>query len=580
MLYRYWKKRDNCRCITEVNLRNFGIKDKEEIDVWDKKFKDGSYFIYNMDKAVSLSKKLINDGYSFTVMGDYDADGITGTTILLKGLASLGIKADYIIPDRLTDGYGAKPFHVEMAKPSDKKCLIFVDNGISCIDALKTARDKGYKVIILDHHTPETDETASLCDAVVDPEAEEVLYGEKKSDFDSYCGAGLAFSFIRKLTDDGSLLNELLAFAAIGTVCDVMPLREENFCIVKYGLAVIGSRRSSAPGLYALTTELKLSGAEISSKDLGFSYGPVINAASRMKGSAGVDAVIKLFMYDGDYTKKLKAADNLIKVNAERKDIQNTGILVAERIINEQGRSSDRPLIVYIPDTNEGIVGIIAGNISEQYKIPSIVLTDSPDEEGVLRGSGRSFGNYNMIEHLGRASDILLTYGGHPGACGLSLKADDLETLRKTLADDFPSDYEASDIDTLEYDLEIRACDVDRAVECTAPLAPFGEGHREIVFKIDDFTPIPSPDTVNVLSNGTSVKLVGEKANAFAFNTKVAESIPRDVKKADIIGVVSKNYFMGRESLKIEILDLCDKTEEKPKTTPFAEKLKRMAEEN
>lgn len=143
MLYRYWKKRDNCRCITEVNLRNFGIKDKEEIDVWDKKFKDGSYFIYNMDKAVSLSKKLINDGYSFTVMGDYDADGITGTTILLKGLASLGIKADYIIPDRLTDGYGAKPFHVEMAKPSDKKCLIFVDNGISCIDALKTARDKG-----------------------------------------------------------------------------------------------------------------------------------------------------------------------------------------------------------------------------------------------------------------------------------------------------------------------------------------------------------------------------------------------------------------------------------------------------
>lgn len=579
MIYDIWEKKDECKSISEVSARNFGLKDLSAVDTWKEKFERNTYFIYNMDKAVSVVRQCISEGYKFAILGDYDADGITGTAILTRGLISLGVNAKDIqitIPDRITEGYGASAMHVDRIKASDtdKMCLLFVDNGIAAEEALNRAKERGFKTVILDHHMAASKDVLDLADVIVDPEAEETLYGKKKSDFDSYCGAGLAFSFMRDMGVDNSTLYQLLCFAAIGTVCDVMPLREENFFIVRYGLQLITQQPFCPSGLYALTCALNLYGASLSAKDLGFSYGPVINAQSRMKGKAGVIDVLKLFLYNGDYRKKMTAAERLIAVNDERKRAQNTGVLIAERLIKEQGIKKDMPLVLYIPDINEGIVGIIAGKLAEEYHIPSYVLTDAA-EDGVIKGSGRSYGNYDMSEALESIRPVIISGGGHSGACGLSLEFDNLDKMKQLLSANFPSDYVFKADDTLYYDLEIEASDIDKAIAAILPKGPFGEGHKEIVFKVDNFRLIPAPHYVNILSDGSSAKLIGEKASAFAF--KMADGIPEDMRCADIVGTLSESYFKGRKSYRVEVIDIKDKTEKNAyKETELAAKLRQM----
>lgn len=578
MIYKSWKKRDGCRTLTEVSNRNFGTGSTDAAAHWDDKFRRGLYHIHNLDRTAELLKGYIQDGYRFAIMGDYDADGITGSVILKKGLLSLGVDnkdAVIIIPDRIKDGYGAKPMHVDMVPWDEKVCLLFVDNGINCIDALERARERGFHVLILDHHTTSAKDAPELSESCVDPEAETFLYGEQLSDFDQYCGAGLAFSLMRKLISDGRTLNSLMCFAAIGTVCDVMPLREENFCIVKYGLRAIADKRYSPAGLYALTMAMNMERARLSAKDLGFSYGPVINAQSRMRGGEGVDDVLKLFLYEGDPARKIKAAERLIAANNDRKRDQNTGILVAERLIEEQGLKDSHPLVLYIPDINEGIVGIIAGKISEEFRTPAYVLTDA-DRDGLLKGSGRSYGNYDMADALESARPYLVSGGGHPGACGLSVEKSRLSRMVSALQENFPSDYVYEDTDTLYYDIEINARDIDRAVQCLTPMGPFGEGHEDIVFKIDGFRVIPHPSSVNILSDGDSFKLVGEKASAFGF--KMKDAVPETMKTCDIIGTLSESYFLGRKSYRVEIIDIEDTSQEKRYvSTPLADRLKMMS---
>lgn len=576
MIYDKWEKRDKCRSISEVSARNFGFSDLSTVDIWEQKFKDNNFHIHNLDKAVSVVKNCIRDGYKFAILGDYDADGITGTTILTRGLVSLGISIkdiQIIIPDRITEGYGAKPMHVERIK-GDNICLIFVDNGITAEDTVKCARERGFRTVVLDHHLAVSDKILSLADAVVDPEAEDILYKKTLSDSVSYCGAGLAFSFMRHMSVDNNTLRKLLCFAAIGTVCDVMPLTEENFCFVKYGMPLITDERYAPSGLFALTTALNLNGARLCSKDIGFSYGPVINAASRMKGKTGAYDVIKLFLYDGSPDRKVKAAERLLEVNNERKRTQNTGCLIAERIISEEKRQNDRPLVLYIPGINEGIVGIIAGKLSEKYRTPAYVLTDS-NEEGIIKGSGRSFGNYDMSDALNIIRPLLVSGGGHPGACGISIKLPDLDKIREILMDNFPDDYTIFSEDTLYFDLEIDAKNIDKAMPYILARGPYGEGHKEIVFKIDNFQIIPSPKYVNVLSDQKSVKISGLKATAFAFG--MAESVPENMKCADIIGTLSENYFLGKKTIRVEVLDIKDTTKETEyKETELAAKLRQM----
>lgn len=575
MIYNSWIKRDELNSISAVSLRNFGIKDKNIIADWEEKYRNDDYYIYNMDKAVSAVKKYLAEGYSFAVMGDYDADGITGSVILSKALHAAGAPpVQIVIPDRIKEGYGAKPLHIDKIQAHDKVCVMFVDNGIACKTALERARKKGFKAVILDHHTASSDDALKLSDVLVDPEAEIQLYGEKYSDFGSYCGAGLAFSFARKLLDDRDMTDMLLCYAAIGTVADVMPLKEENFCIVKQGLLNLADKDICPGGIYALTDELSLYDAVLTAKDLGFSYGPVINAQSRMRGLAGVGDALRLLLADNEGSEEINRAQHLISVNNARKHEQADGTMIAERIITEKKLWDMHPLVVYIPDYNEGIVGIIAGKLSEEYHTPAYVLTDA-DDPAVLKGSGRSYGNYDMTQGLAAVKPYMISGGGHPGACGLSIKKDHLDDFIKALEDTFPSDYIFNDSDTVKYDLEIDAKDIGRALVCLDQLGPFGEGHPEIVFKINNFHVIPSPEYVNLLSDGSSVRLSGECADAFGF--KIADKLPAEIRKADIIGTLSRNYFRGKVSDRIEIIDIRDAEEDRTyENTPLAQRLAEM----
>lgn len=571
MKYKNWIRRGHFNDANEVSLANFGENiTEEDLKSWEEKTHNGGFYINNLDEAVSFVKECINQDMKITILGDYDADGETSSAILAKGLKACGAKdIQIIIPDRLTEGYGTKAFHIDRISGGNVLC-IFVDNGIACNDAVSRAKERGFKTVILDHHL--AGDIIPDADVIVDPEAEESMYGFQLSDFNGYCGAGLAYRFIRKLcNDDREVLRKLRPLAGIGTICDVMPLREENFVIAKETLSDMESVKNCTTGLYAITSALHLADGHLTAKDIGFSQGPVINAQSRLHGAAGAYSAVKQIMYDGPYETALDSAERLVTVNEERKLEKREGLKAAHKAIKEQGIENDRPLVVFVPNIGDGIIGIVAGNLCEEYHSPAIVLTNS--EGGIVKGSGRSYGNYNMKLGLDRVSDHLLGYGGHPGAAGLSLKENEIDLFRKALMDTFPSDYEALDSDTVQYDLEIDAKDVPEQADIIDTLGPFGEGHEEIVYRINNFQILPSPKYINYLQNGESFRIKDKDTTAFGFGlAKYLDG--QEPVSVDIIGVLSHSYFRGIKQNRIEILDFKVSEEKSYIETPLAKMLK------
>ena len=571
MKYKNWIRRGHFVSAEEVSLANFGDgTTKNDLKAWKKKTEEDDYYINNLDEAVSLVEDCINRGMKITILGDYDADGETSSVILAKGLKVCGAKdIQIIIPDRLTEGYGTKAFHIDRISGDNVLC-IFVDNGISCLDAVNRAKERGFATVVLDHHL--AGDTVPDADVIVDPEAEESMYGFQLSDFNGYCGAGLAYRLIRKLChDDKEVLRKLRPLAGIGTICDVMPLREENFVLAKKTLEDMESVKNCTTGLYAITSALHLADGHLTAKDIGFSQGPVINAQSRLHGAAGAYSAVKQLMYDGPYEKALDSAERLVAVNEERKLEKREGLRLAHKSIKEDGLEEDRPLVVYVPGVGDGIIGIIAGNLCEEYHVPAIVLTDS--EGGIVKGSGRSYGNYNMKLELDKISNTLLGYGGHPGAAGLSLEKDKVDDFRNALKDSFPANYKALDSDTIQYDLEIDADDVPAEADLIDTLGPFGEGHNEIVYRINNFQLLPSPKYINLLQNGESFRIKDKATAAFGFG--LAKYLPENEPVAlDIIGILSHSYFRGVKQTKVEILDFKVSEEKSYIETPFAKMLR------
>jgi single-stranded-DNA-specific exonuclease len=567
-----WIRRDDAVTdIKDVFLKNIGVSDLNDVNEWFKMSYAYGYEIGGIDRAVSLIRQYKNR--RITICGDYDVDGICATTILLLSLRWLGYKqVFYEIPKRIKEGFGLKRSMIDKIPDG---LVITVDNGIAQPDVVEYAKQKGLQVIVTDHHEPMVVDGKSVlpnADIVIDPKAV-----EGQSGFKDYCGAGIAYKIACELLDhDKAMCRTLQCFAALGTIADVMPLREENYVIVRNGLKHMLNPSVCNVGLYALISSLGLNRC-ITSRDVGFKIGPCINAASRMSDD-GPAEVIDLFTQTDTYQDSIKIAEHLIAVNESRKETKKRMYNKARDIIDEDCLFGEIPLVIYIPLEMEGIVGIIAGNLAEEFNTPAIVLTDAGN--GILKGSGRSCGNYNMKLELDKVSNLLLNYGGHTGAAGLSLKAENLENLKAELSKN-SAGYECDEdaVSNIYYDLEIDAKDIPKTIEELKKYEPFGEGNAAPVFKVNNFSVMPR--------YGAYVKWMGEDAsiakmyssNATAVGFDAIEKMVgiKEPQMLNLVGTLSDNYFNGSVEHQIEFSDLQVSAATNKVETNLASRLKNMA---
>ncbi len=440
----------------------------------------------NMRKAVEILIKKLNEGKKIRIIGDYDIDGVCSAYLLLTGLCRVSLEltgregaVDYEIPDRIKDGYGINESIIRKAAADGIDTIITCDNGIAAAKEIALAKDCGMTVIVTDHHEVPTGAAGQIlppADAVVNPKQEGDSYP-----FREICGAVVAYKLLKKLYEAAGVpvkeWEELLEFAAIATVGDVMKLQDENRLIVKYGLKRMG--RTENLGLKKLVEKTDLDIEALSAYHIGFVIGPCLNAGGRLQtAKMALNLLLSKEEEEAD-----RLADELKALNDLRKDMTKKGEEEAVRQVEEAYRDH-KVLVVFLPDCHESLAGIIAG-IRENYNHPVFVLTDS--EEGV-KGSGRSIEPYHMFEALSKVADLLPKFGGHPMAAGLSIEERNIEEFRRRLNED--ADLTERDfIPKIWIDVPMPLEYVSEGlVEELRYLEPFGQGNEKPQFAQKDLT--------------------------------------------------------------------------------------------
>ena len=464
------------RDITDENIINSYINPIYENLHSPKTMKD-------INNAVDIIKRKIQDNNKIRIIGDYDVDGIISVFILYTALKKCGANVDYEIPDRIKDGYGINENIVKAAYDEGVDTIITCDNGISAIDQIQYAKDLGLTVIVTDHHdVPFVEEDgvrtfiSSQADAIINPKQIECEY-----EFKSICGAGVAFKLIESLYEELSIdkkeCYKLIEFVAIATVCDVVDLIDENRIFVKNGLEMLNN--SENIGIKAPKKACSLEDKEITAYHLGFVIGPCLNASGRLDSAKkGLEL---LLMEDEEDAKNL--AQEIEDLNDSRKNMTSEGVDRAISIIDSTDINNDNILVVYIPDIHESLAGIIAGRVKEKYNKPTIILTKS--EDGV-KGSARSIEEYNMFEGLLDCKELLDKFGGHPMAAGLSLQEDKIDKLRKDLNDKCKlTDEDLTKKIMIDASLPLEHLNLNIIEELNV-LEPFGKGNAKPVFGVRD----------------------------------------------------------------------------------------------
>ena len=407
----------------------YAVREYLEADI--SKVSDGSE-LTDMNKGVDIIYDAVKTGKHIRIIGDYDVDGVTSTYVLYEGLTGLGAKCDKFIPHRITDGYGLHESAIRDAYNDGVQVILTCDNGIAAANEIKLAKELGMTVVVTDHHEVPYNEDEDGVRHHIIPEADAVVDPKRPEDdgvFKEICGAVVAWKFMgclyRKFGKEEEFKNsDFLEVASLGTVCDVMELLKDNRAIVKEGLKRM--QNTSNIGLQALLEVLGLKDKPLKSYDYGFKIGPCINAEGRL------DTANEAFdlLVETDYQKALEKATQMRELNVERQNLTKEGMEEAFKIIDAE-MQNDKVLVVYLPEVHESIAGIIAGKVRERYGKPAFVLTKGDGD--FLKGSGRSIEAYSMYEKMVEVKDLMLGFGGHPLAAGLSLKEENLEEFRKQL---------------------------------------------------------------------------------------------------------------------------------------------------
>ena len=495
-------------------IRNRDIVSDEEIDY----FLNGTLkdihdpaLMKDLSKASGLIKEAIGEGKYIRIIGDYDVDGITSTYILLKGLKTMGARVDTVIPHRIRDGYGLNDNLIEEANRDGVNLILTCDNGIAASAQVSLANSLGMEVIVTDHHEVPFDITPEgkkyiipEALAVVDPKQDDCPYP-----FKSICGAVVAYKLIGYIFngEHKEVYDELLPFAALGTICDVMDLKDENRIIVKEGLKAMAETKNF--GLKALLMVNDLTDKPLTNYHMGFVVGPCLNATGRLDTASRA-----LELFDApDFKSAVTIATELKALNESRKKMTEDGVEEADELIVSTGLYNDKVLVIYLPSVHESLAGIIAGRIKEKYMRPTFVVTNA--EEG-LKGSGRSIEAYDMYEALTEVKDLFTKFGGHKMAAGISLRDEDsLKELRRRLNenanltdDDFVKKIHIDVPMPLSYISE-------NFIESLDILEPFGTGNPKPVFATKDISLL---SYIKIGKNKNVGKFKVKDANGFMFD--------------------------------------------------------------
>lgn len=538
-----WIKKDGAANIEEVVLRNTGYKDINDFLYGSKK----EYTIKYLEEAAAMIKKAIAKGLQITIVGDYDADGVSSSSALSLPLQKMGAKVKVRLPKRLSEGFGLS---TKIVDEIDSGLIITVDNGIVAFEAIELAKSKGLQVIITDHHLMDESGKLPNADIIIDPHI------PGTADFDEYCGAGIAYKLAQLLIpEDEQTLKKCSCFAAIGTICDVVPLVEENRLIVIEGLKNMVTYNCRTTGLYSLLRAMDLD-RKITEENIGYKIGPVINAVGRLYDDGAMKAY-EVLVYDGPFKENI--GQGLVEINETRKKLVAEGIDKIYSNIKANCLFGDYPLVIYEPGIPEGIVGILAGRLAEEKNVPTFVFTDS-DDPNVYKGSARSACGVHLKDLLDSVSSTLYKYGGHAEAAGISVEADKFDEMIAALSENIPEPIEVKNRDTIYYDLEISIGDFENTLEELAKYAPFGKGNEQVVFKIDGFELSPRYSSFygTVGDHNQHLKLYGVGVDAMGFDLVTKYQTMGEPKRLNLIGTLGENYFMGRTSKQINMSDFTD----------------------
>jgi single-stranded-DNA-specific exonuclease len=444
-------------------------------------FYDG-YLMADMKKGIDIIKNAVLNNKKIIIYGDYDCDGVISTVIFFNALNSIGANYSYYIPNREDEGYGMHSGRIRKLKEEGYEVILTCDNGISAFEQVELAKELGMEIVITDHHdipireniSGELVETIPEADAVVNPKRGDCSYPFKK-----LCGAGVALKFSKCLYDEFNISEEkflnLIQFAAIATVCDVVDLVDENRIIVKKGLELLNESKNL--GIQELRKVTGLSDKKIEEYHLGFVVGPCINATGRLETA---DLSVELLI-----TKELEKAKllamQLNELNTIRQDLtKESSERIIERIEKEK-KKEEKVIVVYDDTIHESIAGIVAGRVKERFNMPCIVITKGKE---MPKGSARSIEGYNIFEELSKCSELLEKFGGHPMAAGLSLKEENIILLRKKLNSICSlSDKDIIPIVKIDSPLNLNYLN-EELIELIESLRPFGKGNSSPLFAV------------------------------------------------------------------------------------------------
>lgn len=503
------------------------------------------FLLKDMDKAAARITRAVDNMEKIAVYGDYDADGVTSTAMLYSYLETRGADVIFYIPQREGEGYGMNIGAVEHLKEQGVSLIVTVDNGISSVQEVARANELGIDVVVTDHHRPQE----ILPDAVAVVDA---YRPDDTSPYKHFSGVGIAFKLLMALEDGAGDVEDLLEaysdLAAIGTIGDIVPLTGENRTLIRAGLERLS--QSDRPGVQALLENAGIAGKALTSTNVAFTLVPRINATGRM---GAPERAVRLLI--SGYEEEAKVlSEEICADNEERRRVEAEIAEAAFADIEAKGYMKDRVVVVDGENWHHGVIGIVASRVTERCGKPCMIISRGETE---AKGSGRSIEGFSLFEAICACGDLLIKFGGHPMAAGITLKPENIEAFRKRInqyaAEHFPQ--MPTQTVTLDCKLNPAALSVSMAQSLTQ-LEPFGNGNPQPVFGLFNM----ELSNVTPVGGGGHLRLTLEKngavITAMRFNTK-PEELPYHIgDKIDLAVQLEAREFRGQPSLTVIVRDM------------------------
>ena len=530
-------------------LNNRGIENEKDAEIFmnpSLEYLRDPFLMKDMKKSTKKIKKAIENKERIYIYGDYDVDGVSSTSILYLYFKSIGFPVKYYIPNRLEEGYGINEDAIKKIHDDGCDLIITVDCGITSVKEVELANELGIDVIITDHHECQSEIPDAY--AIVNPKQEDCNYP-----FDMLCGCGVAFKMIQALTDEEEFKTSMfdyLEIVTLATICDIVPLIDENRIIVKNGLKLMKEGKNL--GLRELIKVCGIETNKIGSSHIGFSIGPRINASGRLGYSY---LGVQLFTTDNEDEAK-EIANILEGKNIERQMIESKMYKEAEEILSSDERfKDDKVLVIAKEGWQHGIIGIVASKLTEKYYKPTILLTI---EDGEATGSARSIKGFSIFDALVSCKDLMNKFGGHEQAAGLALDAKNIDELRVRINE--IADYNLSKEDLIEnikveYELKEDSATLD-LVDNLHKLEPFGLSNPSPRFIMRDLL------LTNIFKMGKNkqhLKIIVENKKSYecvGFNMAYLADNFQLGDKVDILFQVDENNYNNERKVQFLLKDI------------------------